>query len=136
MTVTHHELCFGCGLANLFGLQLELEPEPGGALAGRFFVKQDHQGPPGFAHGGVLGTALDEAMALFVHHAGIYALTRRLEVDLLGPAAVGSFAHVRAWIASDEGGTLRLESELRGGPGDGPVIARGAGVFVRVTAAS
>src|SRR4051794_7815661 len=63
VAITHHELCFGCGLANLFGLQLELEPSDGG-VAGRFFVKQDHQGPPGFAHGGVIATALDEAMAL------------------------------------------------------------------------
>jgi acyl-coenzyme A thioesterase PaaI-like protein len=132
LTVTHHELCFGCGLANLFGLQLELSPEPDGALAGRFFVKQDHQGPPGFAHGGVMGTALDEAMALVVHHAGIYALTRRLEVDLLAPAPVGSFGHVRAWVASDDGRTLLLESELRGESSDGRLLARAGGVFVRV----
>ena len=25
MPVTHHDLCFGCGVANLFGLQLELD---------------------------------------------------------------------------------------------------------------
>jgi hypothetical protein len=43
----HHDLCFGCGQANLFGLQLELEPRPEGGVAGRFFVKQDHQGTPG-----------------------------------------------------------------------------------------
>jgi acyl-coenzyme A thioesterase PaaI-like protein len=57
--IVHHELCFGCGQANLFGLQLELEPATGGGVEGRFFVKQDHQGPPGYAHGGVLAAALD-----------------------------------------------------------------------------
>jgi acyl-coenzyme A thioesterase PaaI-like protein len=132
LTVTHHELCFGCGLANLFGLQLELSAEPDGALAGRFFVKQDHQGPPGYAHGGIMGTALDEAMALVVHHAGIYALTRRFEVDLLGPAPVGAFGHVRAWLASDDGRVLQLESELRAESSDGELLAHAAGVFVRV----
>ncbi len=25
MTLVHHELCFGCGRANLFGLHLDLE---------------------------------------------------------------------------------------------------------------
>jgi acyl-coenzyme A thioesterase PaaI-like protein len=129
LTVTHHELCFGCGLANLFGLQLELSPTDDGALAGRFFLKQDHQGPPGFAHGGVMATALDEAMALTVHHAGIRARTRRLEVDLVGPAPVGAFGHVRAWIAEEEGRTLRVESELRV---DDAVVASASGVFVRV----
>ena len=49
--VLHHELCFGCGQQNPFGLQLELERRPEGGVAGRFFVKQDHQGPPGYAHG-------------------------------------------------------------------------------------
>ena len=68
--VFHHDLCFGCGQANLFGLQLELEPGAAGGVEGRFFVKQDHQGPPGFAHGGVLTAALDEAMALVLHGQG------------------------------------------------------------------
>jgi acyl-CoA thioesterase FadM len=76
-----------------------------------------------------MGTALDEAMALVVHHRGIHALTRRLEVDLLGPAPIGAFGHVRAWIAEEEGRTLRLQSELRV---DGAVVATAVGVFVRV----
>ena len=38
--LSHHDLCFGCGQANLFGLQLELERTDEG-VAGRFFVKQD-----------------------------------------------------------------------------------------------
>ena len=67
MTVRHHDLCFGCGQANLFGIQLELEPVGDGGVAGRFFLKQDHQGPPGVGHGGIVATALDEAMALSVH---------------------------------------------------------------------
>ena len=49
MTLAHHDLCFGCGLANVFGLQIELERRDDGSVAGRFFVKQDHQGPPGCA---------------------------------------------------------------------------------------
>src|SRR3954454_15414775 len=105
-SITHHELCFGCGIANLFGLQLELEAS-GDRVAGRFFVKQDHQGPPGFAHGGVIAAALDEAMALLVHAEGTHALTRRLEVDLLGPVAVGTFAALTAWVES--AGDERIE---------------------------
>ena len=41
--------------------------EPAGdGVAGRFFLKQDHQGPPGHAHGGILASALDEAMAMVI----------------------------------------------------------------------
>ena len=130
MTITHHELCFGCGLANLFGLQLEVEPDGERRVKGRFFVKQDHQGPPGFAHGGVIATALDEAMALLVHDARVPALTRRLELDLLGPAPVGSFATVSAWIESEEGRRMDLSAELRDERDE--VLARAHAIFVRV----
>ena len=130
MTIVHHELCFGCGQANLFGLQLEVDADGERRVAGRFFVKQDHQGPPGYAHGGVIATALDEAMALLVHDRQLPALTRRLELDLLGPVAVGSFASVSAWIDSDEGRRLELASELRGERAE--ILARARGTFVRI----
>jgi acyl-coenzyme A thioesterase PaaI-like protein len=100
----HHDLCFGCGQANLFGLQLELSQAADG-VEGRFFVKQDHQGPPGFAHAGVLTAALEEAIAL--------AAGRRptlLSVELVAPAAVGAFVRVIAdassATASDEEGQV------------------------------
>ena len=133
MTIVHHELCFGCGLANLFGLQLEVERDGERSVAGRFFVKQDHQGPPGYAHGGVLATALDEAMALLVHDAGVSALTRRLEVDLLAPAPIGAFATVRAWVEEDAERTLTLAAELRSEGAADAVAARARGVFTRVS---
>ncbi|MGH2783230.1 MAG: PaaI family thioesterase, partial [Thermoleophilaceae bacterium] len=104
--VRHHDLCFGCGQANLFGLQMEVEPVAGGGVAGRFFVKQDHQGPPGYAHGGLLATALDEAMALLLHEQGTLALTGRLEIDLLAPAPVGAFVDVSARIEESAECTL------------------------------
>jgi hypothetical protein len=87
----HHDLCFGCGLANVFGLHLELERGSGGAVTGRFFVKQDHQGPPGAAHPGVVAAALEEALAL---QGGAHP--QRLMVEHLGPAPVGTFVEVRA----------------------------------------
>ena len=126
--IRHHELCFGCGQANLFGLQLELEAG-GGGVAGRFFVKQDHQGPPGYAHGGVIAAALDEAMSLLVHSEGQMALTGRLEIDLLAPAPVGSFVDVRAELEGSEGRRLLLTA---GASVDGGDVARARGTFVRV----
>jgi acyl-coenzyme A thioesterase PaaI-like protein len=132
LTITHHELCFGCGLANLFGLQIEVERDGERRVAGRFFLKQDHQGPPGVAHGGIVATALDEAMALLVHDSSTRALTRRLEVDLLGPAPIGSMAYVRAWVEEDDGRTLRLGADLRSEAAGDAVLARASGLFVRV----
>jgi acyl-coenzyme A thioesterase PaaI-like protein len=128
--LVHHDLCFGCGQANLFGLQLELEPAPDGGVAGRFFVKQDHQGPPGYAHGGVLAAALDEAMALLLFAEGTFALTGRLEIELLAPAPVGAFVSVSARLESAAERTLRLVAEAAGE--DGERLATARGTFVRV----
>jgi acyl-coenzyme A thioesterase PaaI-like protein len=126
----HHELCFGCGQQNLFGLQLELERRPDGGVAGRFFVKQDHQGPPGFAHGGVIAAALDEAMSLLLHGQGDFALTGRLEVDLLAPAPVGAFVLVEAEPEGEEGRSVRLRATASSEQGR-ERLATARGTFVR-----
>jgi acyl-coenzyme A thioesterase PaaI-like protein len=123
--LVHHELCFGCGHANLFGLQLEAVRRYDGGVEGRFFVKQDHQGPPGVAHGGVMTAALDEAMALLVFDDHGPAPTVRLEIDLVAPARVGTFVTVRAERV--EGRTLRAEALDE----DGKPLARAIGVFAR-----
>jgi hypothetical protein len=92
----HHDGCFGCGQANLFGLQLE---------DGRFFVKQDHQGPWGFAHKGIIVAALCEVVD-----------AEHLEVEFLAPVPVGVFVHVEAADG-------RAEASV-----DGQVVARSARV--------
>ena len=134
MSLAHHELCFGCGNANLFGLQMELEPADGqpGAVTGRFFLKQDHQGPPGHAHGGILASALDEAMAIALHAQGIHALTRRLEVDLLAPAPVGTFLRVEAAVERQQGNRLWLRASARTLGEEAREVATAAGEFRRL----
>jgi acyl-CoA thioesterase FadM len=62
----------------------------------------------------------------------VRALTRRLEVDLLGPAPIGSMAAVRAWVEEDDGRRLTLASELRAEAVGDTVLARAHGAFVRV----
>jgi acyl-coenzyme A thioesterase PaaI-like protein len=124
--VFHHELCFGCGHANLFGLQMELERRADGGLDGRFFVKQDHQGPTGVAHTGLLAAALEEAMALCAD--GTRAA--RLEVELLAPAPVGTFVSVSARLLAGAGPELRLSAVA--GDEEGRILARAAGTYKRV----
>jgi acyl-coenzyme A thioesterase PaaI-like protein len=97
-------------------------------VAGRFFVKQDHQGPPGVAHGGVIAAALDEAMALAVHAEGIGAWTRSLRLELSAPAAVGTFVHVEARIDVRSERRLEPRAEATGG---GERVAAATATFVR-----
>ena len=103
MPLVHHELCFGCGRANLFGLSLELEEVTAGAVAGRCFLKQDHQGADrGFAHQGVLAAALCEAMALAC---GLNAHSQTVQIELFARAPVGVFLEVQARAEPATGGS-------------------------------
>ena len=101
MPLLHHELCFGCGRTNLFGLLLEVEEVAPGAVAGRCFIKQDHQGADGGrAHDGIVAAALAEAMALVC---GLDARAVSFEVSLNAPAPVGSYVEVVARVESRDG---------------------------------
>jgi acyl-coenzyme A thioesterase PaaI-like protein len=130
--LTHHELCFGCGAANLFGLQLEVEPAPAGGVEGRFFVKQDHQGPSGGAHPGVIATALEETMALALAAEGLG--DARLEwFELMTSASIppGTFVTVDARLEADEGERLRLAARARQRGAEAGEVASARAVFVR-----
>jgi len=112
--LSHHELCFGCGQANLFGLQLELEPDGEDGASGRFFVKQDHQGAPGSAHEGVIAAALSEAMSLLADRFQPELHPTRVELALLGPAPVGTFVTVKAWLESRDDAALDVAAAAFG----------------------
>jgi hypothetical protein len=109
----HHELCFGCGQANLFGLQLELTRDESGDVSGRFFVKQDHQGPDGAAHPGVLAAALTEALSA---HGPVSSFT----MSLFAPAPVGTYVLVRSSgtsaTASGEDGNVLARASSSAAP--------------------
>jgi acyl-coenzyme A thioesterase PaaI-like protein len=94
--LVHHELCFGCGRTNLFGLLMEIEPAGGGKVRGRGFIKQDHQGViPGAAHDGIVAAALTEAMAFA---AGGHLRASSIEVTLERAVPVGTFLEVEARV--------------------------------------
>jgi hypothetical protein len=101
VALVHHELCFGCGRTNLFGLLLEAREAGPGAVAGRCFIKQDHQGAErGRAHEGLIGAALAEAMALAC---GLQARTVSLEIALSELPPVGAFLDVEARVLERDG---------------------------------
>ncbi|MBV9197239.1 MAG: hypothetical protein JO168_24150 [Solirubrobacterales bacterium] len=123
MTLVHHELCFGCGRVNLFGLLLEVEPAGADAVAGRCFFKQDHQGADrGVAHDGVVAAALAEAMALVC---GPDARATELELRLLAPAPIGSFLAVLATVERREGAAAYAGASLAIEAGSPLAQARG-----------
>jgi acyl-coenzyme A thioesterase PaaI-like protein len=55
--------CFGCGPANPTGLHLEFLIAPDGAVVSFPAVGENFEGHPGYLHGGIIATLLDEAMS-------------------------------------------------------------------------
>ena len=122
--LVHHELCFGCGRTNLFGLLLEVAEIEPGVVAGRCFIKQDHQGPErGNAHEGVVAAALCEAMALAC---GLEARAAGFEVMLSDPAPVGVFLDVEASVDRREGQTAYASARATA---DQRMVAQARGSF-------
>ena len=110
----HHELCFGCGRSNLFGLLLEVEATEPGEVAGR-------------AHAGVVAAALCEALALAC---GVDARTVACEVTLSAPAPVGVFLELEARVESSDD---RLTHASAIATADGALVGSGRGSYRRRT---
>ena len=124
MALVHHELCFGCGRVNLFGLLLEVDEVAPGAVAGRCFIKQDHQGADrGQAHEGVVATALLDAMALAC---GSDARVTALEISYGEPAPVGAFLEIVARVEGRDGSLADAAATARA---DRRVVATARGRF-------
>jgi acyl-coenzyme A thioesterase PaaI-like protein len=130
MPLVHHEQCFGCGRTNLFGLMLDVERAGDGCVAGRCFIKQDHQGAVrGFAHDGIVATALGEAMSLAC---GPETLAQAVTVGYIGAAAVGEFLYVEAQVEEDADGilTATATATTSGGAREGgEVVAKARGTY-------
>jgi acyl-coenzyme A thioesterase PaaI-like protein len=130
MPLVHHEQCFGCGRTNLFGLMLEVERADDGSVAGRCFIKQDHQGAVrGFAHDGIVATALGEAMSLAC---GPRTLAQAVTVGYIGAAAVGEFLYVEAQVEEDADGMLTATATATAtaaAADGGEVVAKARGTY-------
>jgi acyl-coenzyme A thioesterase PaaI-like protein len=103
---------------------------PGLTVSSSFTVTQEHRGAPGFAHGGLLALAFDEAFATVCVLLRTRVVTAEIQVSYRRPVPIGSEVYVHTEITGREGrrvlvaGTASLDA-----PG-GPVVAEGSGVYV------
>ena len=128
--------CFGCGPANTHGLQLQFQihgaPQDGSACELRatsvINLGRTFEGHPGYLHGGIIATLMDEAMSKLSHSLGVRAMTRHMEVDYLRPAPTDTTLQLTGTHVRREGRKLFNKAELRGA--DGTVLARATGLFI------
>ena len=127
----HQPGCLGCGTDNPASLGLRMRPE-GEGVVGEVTFGEQHMGAPGFAHGGAVATALDDAIGMLLMRLRRAAVTRRLEVDYERPCFVGRRYDVTAECERTDGRKLWLVAALLE---DGERVAHGRGLFIEVDAA-
>ena len=113
--------CFVCGAENPHGLKMRFfaDPTTRAGVRGKFQLAQHHVGFRTIAHGGILATVLDEAMAW----AGAVATRRfglcaEINVRFLRPVNVGQQLTVTAELVADRKRLWELAGEIRDDKGE------------------
>ncbi|MGA7342529.1 MAG: PaaI family thioesterase [Terracidiphilus sp.] len=122
--------CFGCGQANSTGMRLEFLLADDGSVVSLPTVGESFEGHPGYLHGGIIATLLDEAMSKSARARGLRTMTRHLEVDYLRPVPSSAPLRIEGRLVKSEGRRHWIEAGILGS--DGTVLAQGKGVFVEV----
>lgn len=122
-------MCFACGPGNPIGLKLKFAFE-GGKYVARFTPRTEHQGYDNIAHGGIITTLLDEAMAKLVYTLDNLAVTAELKVRFKKPALVGKELTVIGWIESEAHRIINCAAEIRNSNGE--LIAEASGKMMKV----
>jgi uncharacterized protein (TIGR00369 family) len=122
-------LCFGCGGANDRGMKLTFEQDDSTKrIRGAFKLGAEYQGGPGFIHGGIIATVLDEAMGKVSRFRGVRAVTAELVVEYLKPVPVDAALLIEAYEVEKTGRNLHYVGEIRNQSGQ--LLAHGRGRFV------
>jgi acyl-coenzyme A thioesterase PaaI-like protein len=126
----HHDpACWGCGDAP-GGIRLPHPVEQGAAAYEAWFrFDERHQGGPGFAHGGMVAAALDEACGLLATWYRFPTVTARIFVRYRKPVEINTELLIRARLESERGRRVRVRGEIVVGD---VVLAESRAAFIHV----
>src|SRR3990172_5701803 len=131
VTASKPNFCFACGEANREGLRLRFQYDPMLREVESYVrLHSRYQGATGFAHGGMIATLLDEAMAKVNGKEGIRAVTVRLNVSYLRMVPVEKRLRLTGKRLRRRGRKLYLSSQLF--DGRNIVLATATGTFLVV----
>jgi uncharacterized protein (TIGR00369 family) len=127
---TAQNRCFGCGHANPAGLRLEFLLADDQSVVCLTEVTDNFEGHPGYLHGGIIATLIDEAMSKAVRARGFTAMTRHMEVDYLRPVPSGKPLRLEGRVTHNEGRKHWAEAKILNA--EGTILAHGKGLFIEV----
>lgn len=124
-----YEYCFGCGLDNPMGLQIDDFSVDGDEVTATFTPRQDHRGFEGVLHGGIVATALDEMLAwtaILLEH--VMVVTAKLELRYRNPAPVSTPYRLRGRLDERRGRRLLISGSCS--TADDLLVAEASGLFL------
>jgi acyl-coenzyme A thioesterase PaaI-like protein len=126
----HHDpACWGCGDAP-GGIRLPVPAAEGATEYEAWFrFDERHQGGPGFAHGGMVAAALDEACGLLATWYRFPTVTARIFVRYRKPVEINTELLIRARLESERGRRVRVHGEIVDGD---EVLAEARAAFIHV----
>jgi uncharacterized protein (TIGR00369 family) len=130
MTRVAQNRCFGCGPASPAGLHLEFLLDEDGSVVCLPTVPDSFEGSPGYLHGGIIATLLDEAMSKSVRARGLTAMTRQMEIGYLRPIYSAMPIRLEGRLLRSDGRKHWTEARILNPRGH--VLAEAKGLFIEV----
>jgi uncharacterized protein (TIGR00369 family) len=128
---TVNNQCFGCGPANSTGLQLEFSAAPGDVVVCDTAIPNSFESYPGYLHGGIIATLLDEVMSKAVCTHGVSAMTRQMEIEYLRPVPSGKPIRLEGRVLRSEGRNYWVNATVSNSRGTALALAKGHFIQVR-----
>ncbi len=110
--------CFACGRDNPHGLKIPFTIIKDGSAFAEWTPNECLQSFQDVIHGGVLTTAMDEAMAKAIVARGMQALTCELRVRMHESVRPGTSIIVRGWIVKQHRRLIKAEATICSPMGD------------------
>jgi len=110
--IAENNMCFGCGKTNPIGLKMKFVRD-GDSVKSEFVPNENHQGWPGYTHGGILMAIIDEAIGWVTFLTGVYNITAKLDLKLKSMAKVGEPLIVTARITSQSKRLIETKVDIK-----------------------
>lgn len=97
----HHRNCYGCGPENPHGLHATFPfDEETGEVHFVYSPENHMEGAPGFVHGGIIASILDEAQGVLCFHIGHAVMTNELKIKYHIATPLDQDFKVRCWLTA------------------------------------
>ncbi|MCK5808025.1 PaaI family thioesterase [bacterium] len=130
MELSDNNRCFGCGKLNPIGLQMSFsyDPDKGTSFA-NLTLPLHFQGWEGVAHGGIVTTILDEALAHAAFSRNIPCVTGELTVRFKKPVPLEKKLSIYGEIQEIKGSIIYISGYIKH---NDTILAHAKGKMVRI----